>query len=654
VLSHRVVPDTAATAPVTEVAVRAEQIRTLYRQSVWVFLANPINAVIVSLVLWSAASHPLLFWWTGTMGAITAARLLLRWHYQRVAPTADQSGIWGMRFVAGTTLTGLAWGIGAALLYDPHNPALQLFVIFFVGGMVAGASGTLAFYVPAFLGFGMAALLPISLRLAFEGDPMREAMAVLVLLFGATLILVALNTQHSLTESVRLRFVNEHLLKRLSSAQTLLEEINRTLEERVVERGAALERQGQTLRDAQRMESVGLLAGGVAHDFNNLLTVVMANVDLLSADRSLGPSAHMAVNEIQGAASSAAALVSQLLAFGRRQLLVPKVLDLNAVVRDMQGLLSRLIGDHVELAVASCPKRLMIKADPRQIEQVIINLATNARDAMPNGGRLMIETDYEDVGQSDESSEPAGITPGWYAVLTVRDSGVGMDSETKRQAFDPFFTTKELGKGTGLGLATVYGIVDQSGGHIVVESKPGHGSRFKIYLPRAAEDVTGAVDEATRFDTAAPAPRANRPSTILVAEDHALLRGAISRVLFNLGHEMLIAEDGAQALEMSRGYQGEIDLVITDVVMARMGGLELVGHLATERPHLRVLFTSGYSRDKALPAIDPPHGIDFLRKPFTAQELADKVSRLLDADSWFGCRGNVTTAVDAVGDTRDP
>jgi signal transduction histidine kinase/CheY-like chemotaxis protein len=634
VLSHPVVSDAAAAIdPVTEAEVRAEQIRALYRQSVWVFLANPINAVIVSLVLWAAASRPLLLWWTGAMGAITAARLLLRWQYRRVAPTLDQSRIWGMRFVSGTTLIGLAWGLGAALLYDRHNPALQLFVIFIVGGMVAGASGTLAFYVPAFLGFGMAALLPISVRLAVEGDPMRIAMAVLVLVFGTTLILVALNTQRSLTESIRLRFVNEHLLKRLSSAQTSLEEINRTLEERVVERGAALERQGQTLRDAQRMESVGLLAGGVAHDFNNLLTVVMANVDLLSSDRSFGPAAHVAVNEIREAGSRAAALVSQLLAFGRRQLLVPKVLDLNAVVRDMQGLLSRLIGDHVDLAVAFCPRRLLTMADPRQIEQVIINLASNARDAMPNGGRLLIETDHEDVGHGGASSEPAGVPSGSYAVLTVRDSGVGMDSETKRQVFDPFFTTKPLGKGTGLGLATVYGIVDQSGGHIVVESQPGAGSRFKIYLPHAAEDAAGVADEAAPLESAASTaatPRAGKPSTILVAEDHALLRGALSRVLLDLGHEMLIAEDGAQALEMSRAHRGEIDLVITDVVMAKMGGLELAAHLATERPHLRVLFTSGYSRDKALPALDPERGVDFLRKPFSAQELADKVARLLD------------------------
>ncbi|MES1165173.1 MAG: ATP-binding protein [Verrucomicrobiota bacterium] len=618
---------------VTDAAVRAEQIRTLYRQSVWVFLANPINAIILSLVLWNVSSRPLLLAWTGTMGLVTAVRLWLRWRFQRVAPPLEQTPAWAARFVAATAIIGLVWGVGAALMYDPQNPALQLFVIFLVGGMVAGASGTLAFYVPAFLGFAAGALVPISVRFAVEGDPMRLGMAILVLVFGATLTLVALNAQRSLTQSVRLRFVNEHLLHRLSGAQTSLEDINRTLEQRVAERGAELERQSQALRDAQRMESVGLLAGGVAHDFNNLLTVVMANVHLLSADASLTAPAHEAVGEIQGAASRAAALVSQLLAFGRRQVLLPKVLDLNTVVRDMEGLLSRLIGDHVELRVAFCPRRLLVKADPRQMEQVIINLATNARDAMPHGGVLSIETDVE-AGQpgGQALASATGAAADSYVVLTVRDSGVGMDSETRRQAFDPFFTTKEMGKGTGLGLATVYGIVEQSGGHIVVDSQPGDGSLFKIYLPQVAPELLADADADALSPAPAPLPRRRPPEArarVLVAEDHPLLRHALSRVLSDLGLDLLMAEDGVQALEMSRADQGEIDLLITDVVMAKMGGLELARHLAAERPQLRVLFTSGYGWEKALPAIDPKHGIDFLRKPFVPEELTEKVTKLL-------------------------
>ncbi len=624
-----VVPGNSAADQVTEAAVRAEQIRTLYRQSAWVFLVNPINAAILSLVLWGAASHPMLLWSTGAMGAITAARLLLRWRYLRVAPPVERARIWGRRFVAGTTLIGLTWGLIAALLCNHHNPAVQLFVIFLVGGMVAGASGTLAFYVPAFLGFASAALLPIVTRLALEDDSLRMSMAALTLLYGATLILVAFNTQRSLTESIRLRFVNEQLLQRLSGAQILLEEANRTLEDRVAERGAALERQGRALHDAQRMESVGLLAGGVAHDFNNLLTVIMANVDLLGVDRSLGPSAKVAVSEIQEVASSAAALVSQLLAVGRRQMLVPKLLDLNLVVGGMRALLGRLIGDQVDMTMTFCPKRLLVEADLRQIERVIINLTTNARDAMPNGGRLTIETHDEDPGPGDQGSKRPGIRSGPYAVLTVRDSGVGMNNETKRQAFDPFFTTKAVGKGTGLGLATVYGIVDQSGGHIVVESQPGQGSRFSIYLPRSSDDTARDTNESTWSETAAVTPPADRPATILVAEDHASLRGSLVRVLSDLGHELLVAADGAQALEMSRRHAGAIDLVITDVVMANMGGPELVGHLGRERPLLRVLFTSGYSGDEVLPATDKLHGIDFLRKPFTPQELTEKVTGLL-------------------------
>ena len=610
---------------------RAEQIRTLYRQSVWVFLMNPVNAVILAIALWGTASRRLLTSWVMAMVIVTTGRLWLRRRYQRAAPAPAQSGVWRSRFVWGAALTGLAWGFGAALLFDPGNHTTQLLLIFVVGGMTAGAAGTLAFYVPAFLGFAAGALVPLGVRLALEGDASRGVMAALVGLFGATLTMVAMNTQRALTASIRLRFANEQLLQRLSVAQQSLEDVNRTLEQRVAERGAALERQSEALRDAQRMESVGLLAGGVAHDFNNLLTVVMGNASLLSADETLGAGAHEAVDEIHGATSRAAGLVRQLLAFGRRQILVPKVLDLNGVVKDMQALLARLIGDHIEMAISFGLGPAFVKADPRQLEQVVINLATNARDAMPSGGRLTIDTGTVELARGGDALETIRIPAGSYVVLTVGDSGVGMDGETRRQVFDPFFTTKELGKGTGLGLATVHGIVEQSGGYILVDSQPGRGSRFKIYLPRAEAAAEAASEPGAHPPTgpAKPAQKVGAAAKILVAEDHPMVRSVLARILGELSHDVMFAENGEQALEKSRAHDGEIDLLITDVVMAKMGGLELARCLATERPHLRVLLISGYSWDQDVPAADLNDGIDFLQKPFTPEELSTKVARLL-------------------------
>ncbi len=618
----------------TQLAVRAEQIRTLYRQRIWVFLMNPVNAVILSMALWGSASRGFLVSWSGVMVAVTTGRLLLRQRYERVAPAPAESAVWRFRFVMGATLTGLTWGLGGALLHDSFNHTTRLLVVFVVGGMTAGAAGTLAFYVPAFVGFAAGSIVPLVIRLALERDTTSVVMAVLVALFGLTLTMVALNTQRALTESIRLRFVNEELLKRLFVARQSLEEVNRTLEQRVAERGSALERQSETLRDAQRMESVGLLAGGIAHDFNNLLTVIMGNVDILLADHALGSGALGSVNEIQGATSRGAALVRQLLAFGRRQVMVPKVLDLNAVVGNMQTLLGRVIGDHVDMVVEPTRGRVLVTMDPRQLEQVIINLTTNARDAMPTGGRLTIKTDSAEVGDGERTPATVGVRAGRYVVLVVGDSGVGMDGETRRQIFDPFFTTKELGKGTGLGLATVHGIVQQSGGHIVVDSQLGHGSRFLIYLPRAPEDAEVDSDDTDGIASAGRlAPKTTAPARILVAEDHPLVRSVLSRVLLDLGHEVLVVGNGEEALKLSRDDEGQIDLLITDVVMAKMGGLELAKHLVAERADLRVLLISGYSRDVPLPAGEPHEGIDFLQKPFTPQELAGAVARLLSTIS---------------------
>ena len=524
--------------------VRAEQIRTLYRQSTWVFVANPVNAAIVALVLREGSGRGATFGWVALMALITVGRLLLRRAYGRRLPSAEEAPRWGARFVLGTLAIGTTWGLGCALLFNPRDTMNQLVVTFVLGGMIAGASGTLASYLPAFLGFATPALALLAGRILLQGDTAHLAFVALMAIYGVVMTMVTGNAQRSLIEAFKLRFENDALLAQLTSARGSLEEVNRTLEQRVADRGAAFERQSEALRDAQRMESVGMLAGGIAHDFNNLLTVVLANVSLLQSSE-LSEQEMLSVEEIRSSANRGASLVSQLLAFSRRQMLKSQVLDLSKVVVETEQFLRRLIGTRVELHVSVPPEPLPVMADPSQIQQVIVNLATNGRDAMPEGGRLTIESMAYD--KSDSSDGPL-IAPGPYAVLTVRDTGIGMDADTRRLAFNPFFTTKEVGRGTGLGLATVYGIVEQSGGSIFIESEPGRGSSFSVYLPRAPLADLPAHAQAAGLASAARSPSPVRPATVLLAEDNQMVRDVTARLLRDAGHTVLAASDGDEAL----------------------------------------------------------------------------------------------------------
>jgi two-component system cell cycle sensor histidine kinase/response regulator CckA len=443
-------------------------------------------------------------------------------------------------------------------------------------------------------------------------------MGMMMVVFGVGLSVVARITNRSISEAFRLRDEKQGLLDRLSSTQKTLEETNHTLEDRVTQGVAQLEQQGEALRRAHRLETVGRLAGGIAHDFNNLLTVVLANVGLLARSPSLDSGSQAAVEEVHAAAIRGANLVRQLLAFSRRQRLAPRVIDLNALVREMDRLLTRLIGETVEMKTSLTEAGALVKADASQLEQVVVNLVTNARDAMPNGGALTIATTLV------EAEGDATLPPGSYVVLSVTDTGVGMDAETRSNAFEPFFTTKELGRGTGLGLATVYGIVEQSGGRVSVESRPGEGTRFEIYLPRTSEAPGAEV-------VGMPVESAVVAATVLVAEDEPEVRVAIERMLRLAGHEVLAAGDGEQAVAMSRAHRGPIDLLVTDVVMPHMGGGPLARRLMDERPEMRVLFVSGYSWEGDLPSSDPARGIDFLQKPFDREQLMAKVAALLAA-----------------------
>lgn len=369
------------------------------------------------------------------------------------------------------------------------------------------------------------------------------------------------------------------------------------------------------LRQAQKMEAIGQLSGGIAHDFNNLLSVIIGYSEVLEESLPQGDPLHKSCEQIAKAGRSAASLTRQLLAFSRQQVLEPKVLDLNAVVTHVEKMLRRLIGEHIDLTSALSPTLGRVKADQGQIEQVIINLAVNARDAMPNGGKLTIETGDVDLDQDYVHKHPLH-PPGPYVLLTVSDTGVGMDAETQARIFEPFFTTKEMGKGTGLGLATVYGVVKQSGGFIWVYSELGHGTTFKIYLPRTAEAM-GAERPVT------PAQSLSGTETVLLVEDEEALREFTAIALTQSGYTVLTAERPDKALELASQHQGTIHLLLTDVIMPGMNGRALAENMAAVRPEIRVVYMSGYTGFTHPGLVDT--NVTLLPKPFTREALLRKV-----------------------------
>jgi PAS domain S-box-containing protein len=375
---------------------------------------------------------------------------------------------------------------------------------------------------------------------------------------------------------------------------------------------------------SQKMEAVGRLAGGVAHDFNNLLTVIKGYSDLIQEQLSEGDPMLAEMNEIEKAADRAAALTHQLLAFSRQQVLAPKVLDINNVVAAMEKMLHRLLGEDVELIIQLEPRLGSVKADPSQMEQVIMNLAVNARDAMPHGGRLTIRTSEVDWDPTnDQPHSNAGSNS--FILLTVSDTGMGMDQETQNRIFEPFFTSKEAGKGTGLGLATVYGIVRQSGGDLSVHSEPGKGSTFNIYLPRVGET---AGESGVIGNTAIG--RARGTETVLLVEDEDGVRTLVRSVLSRIGYHVLEARNGGEAILACERHQGDINLLLTDVVLTQIGGHELAQRLLLIRPTMKVLYMSGYTQDAVLRRGVMTAEANFIQKPFSAESLSQKVREVLD------------------------
>ena len=377
----------------------------------------------------------------------------------------------------------------------------------------------------------------------------------------------------------------------------------------------------EQLRQSQKMEAVGRLAGGIAHDFNNFLTVMRGRSQLALMGLKEGDPLRESFEAIDSATTKSANLVRQLLAFSRRQVMQMVVLGLNTLIRDLEKMLRRLIGEDVELLTVLTDDLGKVKADPGQIEQVLLNLAVNARDAMPKGGKLIIETANVELDEAYAHSHVA-VKPGHYVMLSVSDTGVGMTPEVKKQAFEPFFTTKERGKGTGLGLATVYGIVKQSGGNIWVYSEPGQGATFKIYLPRVEEALTEEKEKEP--------PRLFRGvGVILVVEDAEEVRKVVLEVLKSQGYSVLEAADDKDALLICQQYKDTIHLLVSDVVLPGVNGPALARQLVALHPEMKLLFMSGYTEDAIVHHGVLDKGVNYIQKPFTMEGLARKVWEVL-------------------------
>ena len=382
----------------------------------------------------------------------------------------------------------------------------------------------------------------------------------------------------------------------------------------------------QQLRQSQKMEAVGRLAGGIAHDFNNLLMVISGYSEFLLDRLGPEPTLRGPAQEIASAAGRATSLTRQLLAFSRKQMMAPKILDLNGVVTENLKMLTRVIGEDIDLVMVPAAGLGAVRADAGQIEQVIMNLAVNARDAMPSGGKLTIETSNVSL-DDDYARFHAPLRPGDYVMLAISDNGLGMDSETQSHIFEPFFTTKGL-KGTGLGLSTVYGIVKQSGGYIWVYSEPGKGTTFKIYLPRVPERAESPAQVASHEESAATEPGTE---TVLIVEDETNLRYLVRQFLEKQGYRVIEAADGAVAMQIAVAHEGVIHLLLTDVIMPGMNGRELAQRMAEIRPNTKVLYMSGYTENVIGHNGTLDAGVRLLQKPFTLRELKSKVREVLDS-----------------------
>lgn len=615
-----------------------EQVRQLYSHGLVGIIGTPINGLIVVLILRNVIPLTVLTAWLSALAGITFVRMVAAVFYRRTTLNDKNVGFWGALFTTGVITSGVIWGAGGWFLFESGSLPHQAFVSFVIAGMTAGAVGAYSPLKRASLGYIFPALVPVCVRFVLSGEEMHLAMAFMILLFIALMSYATLRINKTIREAIRVMFKNQELIAEAESKNRELAESQAHLKSEVDSRTAELTESNERLEreikekdsmhsellQAQKMEAVGNLAGGVAHDFNNLLTVIKGNLELAMLKLSSETPVFSDMQEVKDAADRAADLTRQLLLYSRKQPINLKPVNLNRSIESLLKMLKRLIGENIEIRTHLDPGLRNIRADRGTLEQVIMNLTVNARDAMPGGGTLTIRTENADLNgaYADAHSE---AREGRFVRLSIEDTGTGMGEETKQHLFEPFYTTKGPGKGTGLGMSVAYGIVKEHAGWINVYSEKGEGTVFTIYIPAAA---TGETAKPSERRSAIIDVRGSGEH-LLVVEDEESVMTVVERVLSEAGYSVTGAETVKQGIRAFQEGNSGYDLLFTDTILPDGTGLELIEHIRREQPGLKMLLGSGYPGEKIHQDIIRDKNIPFIQKPYEVNELLMTVKDIL-------------------------
>jgi signal transduction histidine kinase len=583
------------------IAIRTEQLRAVFRQLPIGLAVNLVNAALTASVLSMMGAQPVPLVWFSLVALITAGRWILWQRYRRSLSGHRRDRLWSTLAICGSLLAGSCWGLGGMLLFPIVPTSGQIFLTFVIGGMCAGAVVLNASYLPTVLAFLLSASLPMAVRFFAEGTAADSALGAMIVVFATALSLAGALLNRFFTDAMRLRFE--------------LNEANLRLQSEMAEHRAT----EAALRQAQKLEAMGQLTGGIAHDFNNLLTVVIGNLELASGRTSDNSNILPLIQSALRSAERGVALIQRLLAFARKQHLDPQSIDLGALVAGIEELLQRTVGPAIRIELATDTNLAPAHVDANQVELAILNLAINARDAMPMGGKLRISLH----NRWAHHSSPAGLTPGDYVLVSISDTGTGMDDATIAHAFDPFFTTKEVGSGSGLGLPMVQGFAAQSGGAVQIRSKLGEGTTVELWLPQAVEPPLG-TSNANPSGSVIPQGRAH----VLLCDDDYDVRRFLSELLKSDGYMVREASTPEEALRILEDGVA-VDLLVVDYAMPGINGLELTWQAWRKRPSLKTLLITG----DAGAAGGDMAGAPLLRKPFRPAEFSDTVATILAAKS---------------------
>jgi signal transduction histidine kinase len=607
--------------------VRNEQVRTLNQQIGPVTIANVLVASLLVVLYYGTVATPVLAIWWLAMTVSSIVRIWMRERYWREGPQTD-SERWARWMVIGSAVSGVLWGTAGAIFFTDALD-FQVLISFVLGGMAAGATTSLPAHFPAFLVYLIPSFAPLIFSFFTAGDLRHLVMGCMSIVFSGCVLAIGRNIHRSLGDAYRLRFENQELAEQVTLAQEELKEANVHLENRVAERTAQLQQSQRSqaeleteLHQTRRLEAIGQLTGGVAHDFNNLLTIVIGSLELIGDRTHTDPEMREVADQAITAARRGADLTRNLLAFSRRQSLQPRAIDPNELVAGtVAGLLERALGEHVQLETCLEAGLWNIVVDPAQLETALLNLAINARDAMPDGGALSIETRSVPAGRLKRLIEGEELI-GDFVCISVRDTGCGVSAHIRDRVFEPFFTTKRSGEGSGLGLSMVYGFVKQSGGHVDLLSEEGQGCEVQLYFPRSDRLAEPALSDTEPV-------RASRGEVILVVEDAPSVREMAVRLLRSLGYRTLEVEDADAALEVLDS-DTRVDLLLSDVVMpGPIDGIKLARAARARRPELRIVLVSGYSEVMRHQQSESPDW-KLLGKPYDRRSLARALRGVLD------------------------